>query len=144
MARSRHDQQSSEVMTGSPIALEADTSIREAARQMREADTGAMLVTEGGGLGGILTDRDIAIRGEADGLDPEGTSAIEIASRGISALAPTNTVEDAIGLMRQENVRRVPIVEGDRPVGILSLGDLAMERDEESVLADISSAPGNA
>ncbi|MFL5825068.1 MAG: CBS domain-containing protein [Thermoleophilaceae bacterium] len=142
MARFQRDQKISEIMTGDPVTVERDTPIAEVARQMRQADTGAILVTENGRLFGIVTDRDIAVRAVADGLDPD-TPVGEITTTNLRTLSPDDTVDDAIALMREDDVRRIPIVDGDRPVGIVSLGDLAIERDEDSVLADISSEPAN-
>ena len=133
-----------EVMTKDPVSLSKDSTIIEAARAMREADAGPVLVTdEGDTLYGIVTDRDIVVRAIAEGQDPNSTKLSDIATRGLNTLSPDDTVEDAIRLMRDNDIRRVPIVEGQTPVGIVSIGDLAMERDENSVLADISSEPPN-
>jgi CBS domain-containing protein len=133
-----------EVMTKDPVTLTKDSTIIEAARAMKQADAGPVLVTDDGDtLYGIVTDRDIVVRAIADGQDPNSTKLSDIATRGLNTLSPDDSVEDAIRLMRDNDIRRVPIVEGDRPVGIVSIGDLAMERDENSVLADISSEPPN-
>jgi len=132
-----------EVMTSDPVTLASDASAVEAARRMREADAGAMLVTEGDELRGLLTDRDIVVRAVADGRNPAEVQVGEICSADVQALAPDDDVARAIELMRERHVRRVPVVEGGRPVGIVSIGDLAIERDRESALADISAAPGN-
>ncbi|HEX8856755.1 MAG TPA: CBS domain-containing protein [Thermoleophilaceae bacterium] len=142
MARIQRDQKISEIMTGDPVTVERDTPIAEVARQMRDADTGAILVTDNGRLFGIATDRDIAVRAVADGLDPD-TPADQVTTTDLRTLSPGDSVDDAIQTMRQDDVRRLPIVDGNRPVGIVSLGDLAIERDEDSVLADISSEPAN-
>jgi CBS domain-containing protein len=132
-----------EVMTSDPVTVTADASAVEAARRMREADTGAMLVTEGDELRGLLTDRDIVVRAVADGRNPADVEVREICSAEVEALGPDDDVDQAIQLMRDRHVRRVPVVEGGRPVGIVSIGDLAIERDKHSALADISAAPGN-
>ena len=92
---------------------------------------------------GILTDRDIVVRAVADGLDVTATHAGDVVSRELVLLSPEDTVERAISLMREHAVRRIPVVDGDRPVGIVSIGDLALERDQESALAEISAAPPN-
>jgi CBS domain-containing protein len=91
----------------------------------------------------LLTDRDIAIRVVAEGLDPKTTKVGDVASLGLTSLTPDDSVDQAVRLMRERAVRRLPIVEGGKPVGIVSLGDLAMERDPDSALADISAAPAN-
>jgi CBS domain-containing protein len=132
-----------EVMTKDPVTLAPDAPIAEAARAMRDNDTGAILVSEGDQVRGLVTDRDIAVRAVADGRDPERTSLGEIATTDLRTVDADASVEDAIEVVRGSDVRRVPVVEDGKPVGIVSIGDLAIERDEESALADISSAPRN-
>ena len=131
-----------EVMTHDPITVDASTTIAQVARKMREGDTGAILVTEGDRLVGIVTDRDIVVRGLADGRDPD-TPIGEFTSREVRTVTPDQPVEEAIRIMREDNVRRVPVCRDGRPVGIVSIGDLALERDEESALADISAGRSN-
>jgi CBS domain-containing protein len=129
-----------EVMTKDPITLDAGASIREAAQRMKESDIGDVIVLEQDAICGIVTDRDIVVRAIAEGQDPDTAKLGEFCSRDIATLSPQDTVADAVQLMRQKAVRRIPVVENDRPVGIVSIGDLAIERDPESVLADISEA----
>ncbi len=114
-----------EVMTHDPRTVQKGASIREVATAMREADTGAIIVTDEGRFAGLVTDRDIVVRALAEGKGPD------------------TTVDDAIEIVRSQNVRRVPVVQDGRPVGIVSIGDLAIERDTGSALADISSEPQN-
>jgi CBS domain-containing protein len=83
------------------------------------------------------------VRAVADGRDPNQVEVREICSPEIEALAPDDDVDRAVQLMRERHVRRIPIVDNGRPVGIVSIGDLALARDERSALADISGAPGN-
>ena len=131
-----------EVMTAEPRCVERDASLVEAARAMREVDAGDVLVVDGGKLCGIVTDRDIAIRAVADGRDPNETKVGDVCTAQVETLTPDASVDDAIRIMREHDVRRIPVVEdGGRPAGIVSIGDLAVANDEESVLADISSAP---
>lgn len=132
-----------EVMTADPRTVAPSDPLTDAARQMREGDTGAILVAEGGRLTGILTDRDIVVRVVADGRDPSSVTVGEVASTDVATLTVDQTVEDAIRLVREHNVRRIPVVQDGRPAGIVSIGDLAIERDTDSALADISSEPGN-
>jgi CBS domain-containing protein len=132
----------SELMTHDPITVPSDTSIAQVARRMREGDTGAILVEESGSLCGIVTDRDIVVRAIADGRDPD-TPIGDICSRDVRTLTPDASVDDAIRILREDDVRRVPVVQDGRPVGIVSIGDLAIARDEHSALADISSASPN-
>ena len=141
--RFRHDQSVGDIMTRDLSTLESSSTIAEAARLMRDNDTGAIIIADGGDMRGLLTDRDIAVRAIAEGRSPDETTVGEIASTDLVSLEPNSTIDDAVKAMREANVRRLPVVEGGSPVGIISLGDLAMARDEESALADISSASPN-
>ena len=133
-----------EVMTAVPATVKTVSPLTEAAAKMKDNDSGAIVVVdELNSVVGIVTDRDIAIRAVADGRDARTTTVGEVASTDLQVLSPTDSVEDAVRLMRQRNIRRLPVVENGRPIGIVSLGDLAQERDSDSVLADISRAPGN-
>lgn len=133
----------SEVMTADPRTVDAGATVADAAREMREGDVGPVIVTQDGGVCGIVTDRDIAIRAVAEGKDPGATPVAEICSRNLTTLTPDQTVEDAVRIMREEAIRRIPVLQDGRPAGIVSIGDLAVERDTESALADISAAPPN-
>ena len=129
----------SEVMTRDPATVEADTPVVEAARLMRESDAGNVVVLENGQVSGIVTDRDIVIRLVAD-EKPYDTPVREVCSSDPQTLGPDSSIEQAIQLMRTHAIRRIPVVENGRAVGVVSIGDLAIERDEDSALADISSA----
>ena len=132
-----------ELMTPDPIVLETTETIHAAAQRMRDADVGAVLVESGGTLRGIVTDRDVVVRAVADALDPQEVTVGQALSGELVAVGPDDTIADAIGVMRERAVRRVPVVDDGVAVGILSLGDLAQRRDPESVLGDISAAPPN-
>jgi len=132
-----------EVMTSDPVTIGATATIQEAAQAMRQADIGDVIVMQDSKVCGILTDRDIVVRALADGKDPKSTRVQEICTRELATLSPSDSVDDAVEVMRQQAVRRVPVVEGKKPVGVVSLGDLAVERDRRSALADISAAPAN-
>jgi CBS domain-containing protein len=132
-----------EIMTQRPVTLETKDTLTAAARTMRDGNIGDIVVIESGQVQGILTDRDIVVRALAEGRDPARTSVGDICSRELMTLAPTDTVEDAVKIMRDKAIRRLPVVEAGRPVGIVSLGDLAVERDPESALGGISAAPPN-
>ena len=133
-----------DVMTTDPIVLDSGAPLAEAARAMRDSDIGDVIVLEEGAVCGIATDRDIVVRAIADGKDPATTPIGDVCSKDLTTLAPENPVDDAVKLLREKAVRRLPVVEGDRPVGVVSLGDLAAERDPQSALGDISEAPPNA
>jgi CBS domain-containing protein len=136
-------QQVKDVMTAGPVVLGKDAPLMEAARLMRDKGIGDVIVVEGESAEGIVTDRDLVIRGVAEGADPSTTRLGQIISSELVAVAPDDPVERAIKLMRERAVRRLPVVEGGKPVGIVSIGDLAVERDADSVLADISEEPPN-
>ena len=132
-----------DVMTPDPVCVDPHSSAADAAKRMRDVDSGAILVAEDGHLKGLLTDRDIVVRAIAEGRDPARVEVHEICTSQVQALRPDDDVDVAIQLMRDQHVRRVPVVDGDKPVGIVSIGDLALLRDEHSALADISGAPAN-
>jgi CBS domain-containing protein len=132
-----------DVMTRDPRTVEANTSVADAAKVMREADVGPVIVTEGDKIAGIVTDRDVAVRAVAMDRDPKSTPVKEIISSDVVALSPDDSVGEAVQAMRQRDVRRVPVVENGKPVGIVALGDLAVDRDPGSVLGDISTGSPN-
>jgi len=132
-----------DVMTADPHTVAADATLTDAAREMKSDDIGAVLVEDGGSVSGILTDRDIVVRAIAEGRDPSSTKVGDVASRDVKTLSPDSSVEDAIKIVREQHVRRIPVVQDGRPAGIVSIGDLAVERDSDSALADISQAPSN-
>ena len=131
------------VMTVKPLALQAGTTLVEAARAMKDHDVGNVLALEDDQLKGIVTDRDIVIRGVAQGRDPSKTVLAEICSAETVSVTPDDDVDRAVELMRAAAVRRLPVVENGRPVGIVSLGDLAVEREPASALGAISAADPN-
>ena len=131
-----------DVMTPNPELVSGDTTVAEAAKLMRDNDFGGVLCGNDE-LSGFITDRDIAVRVVAEGKDPTSTTVSEVATTDLHTLSPDDSVEDAIELVRKHDIRRVPVVEDAKPVGIVSIGDLAMERDEDSALADISAEPEN-
>ena len=139
MAERIHD-----VMTTNPETLPESTTVREAAETMRANDIGDVVVVDDNGtLSGILTDRDIVVRVVAEGRDPRATRIGDVASRDLTAVSPDDPVDRAVQLMRDKAIRRLPAVDKGKPVGIVSIGDLALDRDPGSALADISAAPPN-
>ncbi len=133
-----------DVMTPDPVTIEASESVTEAARRMSTADSGAVIVLDNGRVTGMITDRDITIRVVAEGRDVATTTTGEAASQDeLVIVAPDTSLQQAVQLMRSKAVRRLPVVQDDRAVGILSIGDLALELDETSALADVSAAESN-
>lgn len=132
-----------DIMTPNPMTLPSTVPVREAARTMRDANIGSVIVQDGQELYGLLTDRDIVVRAVAEERDLTATRVADICSREITSVRAQDSVDDAIAMMRERAVRRLPVVDSGRTVGILSLGDLARERDRSSVLGEISGAPPN-
>lgn len=130
----------SDVMTRDLVTVDITDTAAEAARLMLENATGDVIVTDSGRIAGILTDRDIAVRLVAEGLDG-ATPVGEIVRTGLVDCPPTTALADAVRMMRESDIRRIPVVEGGTAVGIVSLGDLAQLTDTGQLLADISSAP---
>jgi CBS domain-containing protein len=129
-----------EIMTRDPRTVSADDPIIDAARIMRDSDIGDVIVTDNGEVTGIVTDRDIVVRGVAEGVDAGSTAVREVCTTGVETIEPDMSVDDALRLMREHDIRRLPVTRHGRPVGIISIGDLAVEREPESTLADISAA----
>jgi CBS domain-containing protein len=120
-----------EVMTPSPTTVEPDASVVEAARTMRERDTGIVPVVENGKLIGTVTDRDIVVRLIAEGRDPASATVREIASTDLVTVDPQQELDEGLRLMAQHKVRRLPVVEEDgRLVGIVSQADVARQEDD--------------
>jgi CBS domain-containing protein len=133
-----------DAMSPGPVVVGAEESVAVAAARMRDADIGSVVVIGAGGeVQGIVTDRDITVRGVAEGRQPAATAVAELASPSVVTVSPRDDLETVVDVMRKRAIRRVPVVDEGRPVGVLSLGDLARMRDPGSVLADISGAPPN-
>lgn len=131
-----------ETMTPNPTTIRADQSVREAAQLMDAQEIGDLVVVDGGRVAGIVTDRDIVVRVLAAGGGPDDEIRRACSSDLVTA-SPDDPVDAVVKLMRDKAVRRIPVMRGDELVGIVSLGDLAMERDPDSALADISAEPPN-
>jgi CBS domain-containing protein len=130
-------------MTANPVTLPASSPLNEAARHMKQRNIGDVIVVDEGTVCGVVTDRDIVVRALAENKDPASTTLGDICSRDLISLSPDDSADDAVRLMRERAIRRVPILEAGSPVGVVSIGDLAVARDARSALADISSAPPN-
>jgi CBS domain-containing protein len=129
-------------MTPAPTNVDVSDTIEAAARAMASEDVGALIVQSESRIVGIITDRDIVVRGLAEGRGLDATVG-EIASDQLVTVGPGDPVATAVEVMRDAAVRRVPVMDGDTAVGIVSIGDLAVERDPSSALADISEEPPN-
>src|SRR5205807_4890655 len=120
-----------EVMTSNPATVESSSTVVEAARIMKQEDAGVVPVTENGRLTGMVTDRDIAIRVVAEGKDPQSTKVSEVASTDLVTIDPQQDLDEALRLMAQHKVRRLPVVEEDgRLVGVVAQADVARKGDD--------------
>ena len=133
--------QARDVMTPDPVVCASTDTVRDAARQMRDHHIGDVLVTHDGALCGIVTDRDIVVKAVAESDGAMSTPLGDICGHAVHSVAPDTSVKDVIRLMEDQAIRRVPVVEDSKPVGIISIGDLAVERDPKSALGEISAAP---
>jgi len=132
-----------DVMTTTLVTCPATATIADAARLMRDREIGDVLVTgHGGRLAGIVTDRDLVVRCLADGAAAEATID-QACSGNLTTVTPDSSIDDAVRLMRERSLRRIPVVDDGRAVGIVTLGDLAMHLDPNSALGDISAAAPN-
>jgi CBS domain-containing protein len=132
-----------EIMNEALHFVPPETDLVSVARKMRDEDIGSVLVGDVTNMYGLVTDRDLVIRGLASGLDPSEAKVGGICSDATVMVAPEDDLDRAVRLMREHAVRRLPVVEEGRPVGVISIGDLAIERDPTSALADISRAKAN-
>ena len=123
-----------DLMTNRPRAVKLGDSVVEAAKLMRGEDTGIAPVLDGNRLVGVVTDRDIAIQVVANGRDPSTTNVDEIASRELVTVDPQQDLDEALRLMAQHQVRRLPVVEEDGTlVGIVAQADVAKHIEPERI-----------
>lgn len=132
-----------DVMTKGVQSLSPEASLVEAARLMRDLDIGDVMVADEDRLLGILTDRDIAVRSVAMGHDPSMMPVRSVCTPDVLTVGPDQEAAEAVRMMRDYMVRRLAVVEDGRPLGVVTLGDLARARDPRSALAGISAAPPN-
>jgi CBS domain-containing protein len=114
-----------EVMTRDVRACEPNATVADAAKVMAQEDVGPVPIVEDGRLIGIVTDRDIVVRVVAEGRDPNATTVSEIASTELVTVSPDDDLDEALKLLAERQIRRLPVVEGDRLVGIVAQADIA-------------------
>ncbi len=114
-----------DVMTSNPTTVERSTNVLEAAKVMAGEDVGPLPVTDGGRLVGIITDRDIVTRVLAEERDLQSTTVGDICSSDLVTVTPEDDLDQALRTMASAQVRRLPVVEGDRIVGIVAQADVA-------------------
>lgn len=133
-----------ESMSQHPVTIAVGASLCDAAASMASHDIGSVIVTDADGtVVGIVTDRDLVVRGLGRHLDPATSTVGDVYSDKLISCQPDELVDDAVATMRSSAIRRIPVLDNGRPVGMLTLGDLARTRDPGSVLADISAARPN-
>ena len=129
-----------DIMSPAPVCMAPGESVSAAARAMRQHGIGTVLVLTDGRLSGLVTDRDITVRVLAENRDPRATRIGDISSAELVVLGPDDDVEQATRLVRERAVRRIPVLQGEDPVGVVSVGDLALEKDPASAPSGVSSA----
>jgi CBS domain-containing protein len=119
-----------DLMTENPSTCEPRTPVAEVAKVMAREDVGPIPVVDGGRLVGLVTDRDLVVRVLAEGRDPQSTTVGEIASSDVVTVSPDSSLDEALQVLARNQVRRVPVVDGERLVGILAQADIARHADE--------------
>lgn len=121
-----------EVMTSNPAKCSPQDTVVDAARLMAQQDVGPIPVVDGDRLVGLLTDRDIVVRVVAEGRSPESTTIGEIASTDLATVSPDEDLDRALQLLAERRVRRLPVVEGGRLVGMVAQADVARRGDDRA------------
>ena len=137
-----------EVMTANPKCLSEKDSLREAARIMRDQDTGVVPIVDGRRIVGLITDRDIVVRAIADGKDLDSVRVTEVMTKSVRTVKEDTPINEVLSLMSSAEVRRVPVVnDKNEIVGIVSIGDVAEKTSKDGkvgkAIEDISQAPPN-
>lgn len=137
-----------DVMTPNPECVSEKDSLMDAARIMRDSDTGVVPVVDGRRIIGLITDRDIVVRGIADGKNVNDVRVNELMTTSVRTVREDASVDEVLQLMSNSEVRRIPVVNSSNElVGIVSIGDISTNTDRDNkvgkAIEDISSAPSN-
>lgn len=127
-----------DIMTKRIVSVEPGTTVRDAAAMMNRNNIGAVPVVDKGNVRGMLTDRDIVLRCVSEGRDAASVHVSDICSSGAVTVRPDQSVSDALHMMSSEQVRRLPVVENGRLVGMVSFADVARERSGMELAQAIS------
>jgi len=132
----------SKIMTRDVVTVDVTASIKEAASSMREKNVGSAVVLRGGDLAGIVSDRDVAVRATAEGWDPNTHQVAEIMTPNPVSVSPQTDTMEVCRLIGQHKVRRLPVIEDHRVVGVVSCADLAnpLRNELDSILEETSKA----
>jgi CBS domain-containing protein len=135
-----------DAMSEGPRSIETSASVVEAARLMREADVGSIPITDGDQLVGMITDRDITTRVVAEGADVETTPVGDVCSRDVTTIKPDEDHEEAVEVMARHQIRRLPVVENGRLIGLVAQADIALAGNETKTgeLVEAISEPSEA
>jgi CBS domain-containing protein len=144
----QNSRQVRDVMTANPDCVSEKDSIRDVARIMKDRDTGVVPVVDGRKILGLITDRDIVVRGLAEGKDLGSASVSELMTKSVRSVRDDASVNEALELMSRAEVRRIAVVNNnDELVGIVSLGDISINTDKDNkvgkAVESISEAPPN-
>lgn len=137
-----------DVMTANPETVSQQDSVLQAARIMRDSDTGVVPVVDGTKIIGMVTDRDIVVRAIADGKNISDVQVTDVMTRSVRSLSEDDSVDDALNLMSSAQIRRVPVVNSANDlVGIVSMGDISTNTNRDGkvgkAVENISEAPPN-
>jgi CBS domain-containing protein len=124
-----------EIMTSGPLTIAVEESAAAAAELMRDGDVSALIVTDGRGVRGVVTDHDITVRVVAAQLDPRTTALTEFVAPDVVAVSPGDDIDTAVELMQGNALRRLPVLDGEHLVGVVSLGDVAIDQDNNEPVA---------
>jgi CBS domain-containing protein len=120
-----------DAMTAAVRAASPTDSLADAAQLMKQEDVGSLPVVEGGRLIGIVTDRDIVVRAIAERVDPQSVRVAEVASHEVVTVESEQDLDEALNLMARHRVRRLPVVQEGKLVGVLAQADIAIEVDDK-------------
>lgn len=127
-----------ELMTRDIITCSPNETLAQAAQKMASGDIGSCPVVESNNqLVGIITDRDITVRAVAKGLDPNSKHVSELMSTDVVTASPDASIDDVCQLMSDHQIRRIPIVQSNQLVGIVAQADLAVDLDEDEMIAEV-------
>jgi CBS domain-containing protein len=129
-----------DIMSPAPACMAPADTVSAAAKVMAERGVGTVVVLTDGQLRGLLTTRDITVRVLAENRDPQTTRIGEICSTDVAVLGPDDNVDQAAQLVRERAVRRIPVLRDGVPVGVVSIGDLALEKAGSSALSGVQAA----
>ncbi len=135
-----------DIMSTSADFVEGSTTVLEAAKKLASEDYGALPICEGEHLKGMITDRDIVVKVLAQGMDPATTKVIDLVQGEVVTIGADDSVEDAMRTMADHQVRRLPVIDGTKLVGMVSQADLATQASDQQVartVEAISDAPAN-